>query len=320
MRVIGKVYTTSDGYKYINSKINEKYIYLKCTIFRSGCKGTGRLNRETDLITPLSQHDHNIEEYKSDVFDLKTKCKTTAMHSQTNLRLKFLMIQQEVIPVRVKLHLTSANQPCIVRGEICNQKFPDAFKFCEMLCTTSFGKYFPGSVNCGTDTAAIFYSDTMSSAEVIHSQFEGTFFTVPIQFAQLWTIFVAIGRHSLPAIHCLMTAKNQELYTAVLEKIQSKIPLFKAVASMSDWEPAPRNAIKEVNATALMHFAEKFFPPIFIFIPFLDSIDSRLSISSHFVAYLYFYSLKWVIYHLRIMISAEYAWGETSVGQGRKFI
>ena len=85
-RLVGKVYTTSDRHKFINSKITEKYIYLKCAIFRTGCKGTGRLNRVTDLITPLSQHNHNTKKYISDVFDLKTKCKKTAMHSQTNLR------------------------------------------------------------------------------------------------------------------------------------------------------------------------------------------------------------------------------------------
>ena len=53
-----------------------------------------------------------------------------------------------------------------------------------------------------------------------------------IQFTQLWTIFVAIGRH---AIHCLMTAKSEELYTALLERISSKIPHFQLAASMSDW-------------------------------------------------------------------------------------
>ena len=67
-QLVGKIYTTSDGHKFINSKICEKLIYLKCAIFRSGCKGTGRLNRETDLITPLSQHNHNIEEYRPDVY------------------------------------------------------------------------------------------------------------------------------------------------------------------------------------------------------------------------------------------------------------
>ena len=86
----GKVFTTSDGHKYTRSKITEKYLYLKCAIFRqSGCKGTNRLNRETDLITPLTQHHHNNEDYQSNIFDLKTKCKILAKHTQTNLRKVF---------------------------------------------------------------------------------------------------------------------------------------------------------------------------------------------------------------------------------------
>ena len=92
-------------------------------------------------------------------------------------------------------------------------------------------------MTCGTETTVIFYSDAMASVicEVMHIQFDGTFFTVPIEFTQLWTIFVAIGRHYLPAIHCLMPAKSEELYTAVLERICSKIHHFQPAASMSDW-------------------------------------------------------------------------------------
>ena len=41
-----------------------------------------------------------------------------------------------------------------------------------------------------------------------------------------------------------MTTKSQALYIAVLERI--KVPHFKPSASMSDWEIAPRNALKEV--------------------------------------------------------------------------
>ena len=73
-------------------------------------------------------------------------------------------------------------------------------------------------------------------SDVTNIQFDGTFFTIPTQFTQLWTIFVAVRRHTLPAIHCLMTAKSQALYKAVLESISVKIPQFKPLASMSDWE------------------------------------------------------------------------------------
>ena len=73
-----------------------------------------------------------------------------------------------------------------------------------------------------------------------------TFYTVPVQFYQLWTIFITLGRHTLPAVHCLLSGKTQGLYKAVLENILINIPQFKPVASMSDWEPAARKAFKEV--------------------------------------------------------------------------
>ena len=77
-------------------------------------------------------------------------------------------------------------------------------------------------------------------------QFDGTFQTVPVQFYQLWTIFIAVDGHTLPAIHSLLSAKTQELYKAILENIVIHIPQLKPIASMSDWEPAARNAFREV--------------------------------------------------------------------------
>ena len=37
-RSVGRVYTTTDENKYIKSKIVVGHIYLKCVLFRSGCK------------------------------------------------------------------------------------------------------------------------------------------------------------------------------------------------------------------------------------------------------------------------------------------
>ena len=64
-RSIGKVFTTSDGNKYIQSKLKGNYIYLRCVLFRRKCKGTSKLNCETGLITPLGQHNHDVDEYRS---------------------------------------------------------------------------------------------------------------------------------------------------------------------------------------------------------------------------------------------------------------
>ena len=81
----GKVFTTSDEHKYTLSKNTEKYLYLKCALFsQSNCNGTSRLP-ETDLITPVTQHNHNKEDYQSNIFGHKTKCKILAKNTQTNL-------------------------------------------------------------------------------------------------------------------------------------------------------------------------------------------------------------------------------------------
>ena len=43
-----------------------------------------------------------------------------------------------------------------------------------------------------------------------------------------------------------MTAKDQNLYKAVLNDILKLIPQFQPEVTMSDWEAAPRNAVKEI--------------------------------------------------------------------------
>ena len=43
-----------------------------------------------------------------------------------------------------------------------------------------------------------------------------------------------------------MTSKSEILYQAVLEAIHENLPKFQPSASMSDWEPATRNAFKEI--------------------------------------------------------------------------
>ena len=123
-----------------------------------------------------------------------------------------------------------------------------ATEFCDMLVTSTFADNFKFSVTKVSQTAVVFFSDEIRTLfnETTNIQFDGTFQTVPKQFVQLWTIFVSVGRHTMPAIHCLMTSKSQELYTGILENLVANIPQFKPMASMSDWEPAPRNAFKEI--------------------------------------------------------------------------
>ena len=113
-------------------------------------------------------------------------------------------------------------------------------------------------------TAIIFFSDKLKTTlpQIRSIQFDGTFQTVPVQFFQLWTIFITVGRYTLPGIHCLMTAKDQNLYKAVLNDIRKLISQFQPEVTMSDWEAAPRNAVKEIypnvkNYGRWFHFSQR---------------------------------------------------------------
>ena len=59
-----------------------------------------------------------------------------------------------------------------------------------------------------------------------------------------------------------MTAKDQNLYKAVLNDIRKLIPQFQPEVTMSDWEAAPRNAVKEIypnvkNYGCWFHFSQR---------------------------------------------------------------
>ena len=69
---------------------------------------------------------------------------------------------------------------------------------------------------------------------------------VPKLFYQLFTLFLSIGRHSIPGIHCLMTHEDEELYTAVVLKVKELLPQLQSTSTMSDWERGSRNAFKHV--------------------------------------------------------------------------
>ncbi|KAI6659858.1 hypothetical protein LOD99_14198 [Oopsacas minuta] len=119
----------------------------------------------------------------------------------------------------------------------------DATEFCQLIVSSDFDIYYKGEVQVGCETGVIFFSGKIkiSLSEVDHIYFDGTFYTVPSQFYQLWTIFARIGRNVLPVIHCLLTSKHEEIYTTVLARIHEHVPQLKPIHGMSDWEKGVRN-------------------------------------------------------------------------------
>ena len=139
-RITGRIYGTSDGHKYFQSKIMEKYIYLRCALFKSArCKATAKLNRESNMIFPLNPHNHNVDEYNSDVHKLKNKCKKVAKHSQSNLR-KIFDDTTRSDPSACEVSFTEIESSMYRARRMLQPKIPlTASEFCDMLPGTNFG-------------------------------------------------------------------------------------------------------------------------------------------------------------------------------------
>ena len=83
-----------------------------------------------------------------------------------------------------------------------------------MLGTTPLGKHFKSSVTNGHQVAVVFFSDEIQAklVEAASIQFDGTFAVVPIQFYQLWKIFISVGRHTVSAIHCIYLEEPRTIW------------------------------------------------------------------------------------------------------------
>ena len=244
----GKVFVTSDGFKYFSNRTNFNCVHLRCVLFKKGCKGTAKLNTDMNLIYPKSEHNHQIEDYKSETFALKFKCRKMATNSQSNLREIF----NEVTRFDPSAHLVTfkgcesmmfrarrAIQPTIPQTSI---------EFCDQLPTTNFAIHLKAIVILHERIAVGFFSDKIYDilGDIYDIQFDGSFYVVPRLFYQLFTIFLSTERHSIPVIHCLMTHKDEELYTALVLKIKELLPQLQPNNTMSDWERASRKAFKHV--------------------------------------------------------------------------
>ena len=120
----------------------------------------------------------------------------------------------------------------------------DAEDFSKLIVASPFTHLYRGTVIHDGAVAVILAADFMlmktSNADII--QFDGTFYTVPSLFYQLFTIFVPFRGHCIPAIYVLMQNKTEGLYSAIILKLLEHIPEFSPRLAVSDFEKAPRNA------------------------------------------------------------------------------
>ena len=122
LRSGGKIFTTSNGYKYLKYKVKKTKAYLRCVLWKKGCKGTSKMNLDTDIIYPSSIHNHDIELYQSEVYDLKTRCKKVARSSQGSLRKLFDDVTR-TDPYACQISFNECESSMFVRGGKHNQRF-----------------------------------------------------------------------------------------------------------------------------------------------------------------------------------------------------
>ena len=142
----GQIVIAADGHKYIRRKYTETAVYLKCALFRDGCKATANLNRETDLITPGNVQNHNLKRYNSSTFQLKSKCKTIALTSQDPLRNFFNDVTRDD-PVATEVPFSQCESSMYRSRRRSQPKIPsNAIQLSDMLPTTAFGKFHKTTV------------------------------------------------------------------------------------------------------------------------------------------------------------------------------
>ena len=172
--------------------------------FQERLQRSAKLIIDVNLLFPKSEHNHDIEEYNADIFALKAKCSKRANSDRDNLREIF----NDVTRTDPAAHQITFKEceSLMYRARCASQpKIPTSVsEFCEMLSTTSFAINLKATIKLEERVAIIFFSEKITKimADVHDSQYDSTFHVVPKLFYQLFTVFLSIGRNTIPAIHC----------------------------------------------------------------------------------------------------------------------
>ena len=235
----------SGGYLYTKVRSSQQFTYVRCTLNRSsGCPGYAKIDNALNTLIPTSAHDHGEEAYKIGESLLRNKLKRAAEISSERLREVFNETCREEPFNNMVTFRHIESSMCKRRRRLLPPLPKDAGDFTQLIVKSPFAHLYRGSVNHDGAVAVIFASDfmLMKMNNVDKIQFDGTFFTVPSIFYQLFTVFVSFHGHCIPAIYILMQNKTEELYTAVLSSLIQLIPRFSPKLAVSDFEKAPRNA------------------------------------------------------------------------------
>ena len=236
-----------EDFIYSNVRSNSKYRYLRCILYRKlKCKGFGKIDLYSNQFIPTQDHNHDTDAYKTQQIDLRNKLKRAAETSSDRLRDIFndtCRNHQEAASISYR------NTRCIMskRRMLQIPGMPKtAVEFSQLLVYSRYSYMHKATVCVDNSVGTIFVSDKMILVAKSCKRicFDGTFYTVPKIFYQLFTIFCIQDEHTIPIIHVLMTNKSEELYKACINRVVEIIPCFKPDVAVSDFEIAPRNAFQ----------------------------------------------------------------------------
>ena len=244
----GGIFHFPNGHKYKQNFTRQSFVYLQCVLRK--CKSSAKINTLSEECVNLHGHNHEINVYKSELYMLKNKNKVESRQSRGTLSLVFRTTTRNQ-PTSTEFSYKNIESSMYrARREVERPIPANALEFIQTIPLTLFNANYVQTVAINIDGIAhyeaIFFSKRMSKVLVKLDMisFDGTFYTCPKQFKQLWTIFRIFQRYTIPAIHCLLTCNKEELYIAVLSKILQCIPQLSPKFSMSDLEKATRNATK----------------------------------------------------------------------------
>ena len=187
----GRAITTSDGFRYFSNRKKSDCIYLKCVLFRNGCKGTAKMNTELNLVYLKTEHNHEVGVYDSEVLALKSQCRKRASTSHGNLRDLFNDVTRSD-PVAHRITFKKCESLMFRARRSSQPTIPkSAIAFCEQLPTTNFAMNFRATITLDERIAVIFFSEKIYDVigDIINIQFDGTFYVVPRLFYQLLLFF-----------------------------------------------------------------------------------------------------------------------------------
>ncbi|KAK8383445.1 hypothetical protein O3P69_019085 [Scylla paramamosain] len=225
-----------DDQAYVKDRQYNEKLHVRCHLVKSGYHGRGHINLENSTMMVTKDHNHDSQasyieqmELKSHVYD--ERCARAPASAATSV--SFESVRRTLLNERNKYLPPAPASPL------------EAADF--LASNTMFQSFYKGVATYNDNLALIMYEDGIEDIvmHVEETAMDATFSVVPAIFEEHLTIFGRFGDNFLPMFHVLMTSRQGELYTAVLNRIKSQLPGLDPTIVHSDLKVAIHNAIAD---------------------------------------------------------------------------